>query len=70
MLGTRAEVKDGAIAFPGGTSYRLLVLSQSQTMTPSCLRKIRDLIKAGASLVGAPPLRPRVFPGIRGVMRR
>jgi hypothetical protein len=55
ILMARAEVKDGLIAFPGGTSYRLLVLPQVETMTPGLLAKIRDLVKAGATIVGTPP---------------
>jgi hypothetical protein len=57
MLTERAEVKDGLIAFPGGTSYRVMVLPQVQTMTPALLKKIRDLVKAGATIVGNPPLK-------------
>jgi hypothetical protein len=57
MLMERAEVKEGLITFPGGTSYRLIVLPQSETMTPALLAKIRDLVKAGATIVGNPPLK-------------
>ncbi len=57
ILVARAEVKDGLIAFPGGSSYRLLVLPQVETMTPGLLVKIRDLVKAGATVVGAPRLK-------------
>jgi len=57
MLLERAEVKDGLIAFPEGTSYRVMVLPQVQTMTPALLKKIRDLVKAGATIVGNPPLK-------------
>jgi hypothetical protein len=56
LLMARAAVKDGLIAFPGGTSYRLMVLPQVETMTPALLAKIRDLVKAGATVVGTPPL--------------
>jgi hypothetical protein len=55
ILMARAEVKDGRIAFPGGTSYRLMVLPQAETMTPGLLAKIRDLVKSGATVVGVPP---------------
>ncbi|MHB8957315.1 MAG: glycosyl hydrolase [Pirellulaceae bacterium] len=57
LLMARAAVKDGMIAFPGGTSYRLLVLPQVETMTPALLAKILDLVKAGATMVGTPPLK-------------
>jgi len=57
QLMAHAEVKDGRIAFPGGTSYRMMVLPQVETMTPALLGKIRDLVKAGATVVGNPPLK-------------
>jgi hypothetical protein len=57
ILMARAGVKDGLIAFPGGSSYRLLVLPQVDTMTPGLLAKIRDLVQAGVTVVGRPPLK-------------
>jgi hypothetical protein len=51
----RAAVKDGRITFPDGMSYRLLVLPQLETMTPALLRKIKELVNAGAAVVGMPP---------------
>jgi len=57
ILMARAEVKDGLITFPEGSSYRLLVLPQVETMTPALLAKIRDLVKAGATVVGTPPVK-------------
>jgi len=57
ILMARAEVKDGRIAFPGGSSYRLMVLPQVESMTPGLLAKIRDLVEAGATMVGAPPIK-------------
>ncbi len=56
MLMARAEVKEGRIAFPGGTSYRLLVLPRFETMTPRLLEKIIALVEAGATVYGAPPV--------------
>jgi hypothetical protein len=52
-----ASVKDGRIVFPDGMSYRLLVLPQLDTMTPALLRKIAQLVKDGATVVGVPPQR-------------
>jgi hypothetical protein len=63
ILMARAEVKDGMISFPGGTSYRLMVLPQVATMTPALVAKIRELVKAGATIVGPPPLKS---PGLSG----
>jgi len=56
ILMEHAEVKDGRIVFPGGTSYRLLVLPRSPTMTPELLEKLIQLARAGAVLYGAPPV--------------
>jgi hypothetical protein len=50
-----AEVNNGRIEFPGGASYRVLVLPESQTMTPKLLQKIETLIKNGAVVIGNPP---------------
>jgi hypothetical protein len=52
---TRMSVKNGRLVLPDGMSYRMLVLPQVETMTPKLLRKIRDLVKAGATIIGAPP---------------
>jgi len=51
----RAEVKNGWIVFPGGTTYRLLVLPEQRTMTPELLGKIQSLVRAGATVFGPPP---------------
>ena len=50
-----ASVKEGRIVFPGGGSYRIMVLPQIQTMTPELVTKIGSLIKAGATIIGNPP---------------
>ena len=51
----RLMVKDGRLVLPDGLSYQLLVLPKSATMRPELLKKIRDLVNAGATVVGAPP---------------
>ncbi|MGO8676671.1 MAG: glycosyl hydrolase [Limisphaerales bacterium] len=56
-----ASVSDGRLVFPGGMSYRVLVLPRFDTMTPALLRKIKGLVEAGATVVGAPP---RKSPGL------
>ena len=56
-LRERAEVKDGEVIFPGGTSYRILVLPEVQTMTPELLHKVGALVRAGATVFGPPPLK-------------
>ena len=49
-----AKVENGRIVLPG-TSYRVLVLPHFATMTPALLGKIKELVAAGATIVGAPP---------------
>jgi hypothetical protein len=58
---TRMSVQNGHIVLPDGMSYRLLVLPEVSTMTPALLRKIKDLVEAGATVVGP---RPRKSPGL------
>ena len=53
----RAAVKNGRIVFPDGMSYRILVLPQFETMTPGLLRKLKELVDAGVTLIGSPPLK-------------
>lgn len=52
-----AKVLDHRIVFPSGASYRVLVLPDVETMTPELLSKISSLVKAGAAVVGNPPLK-------------
>jgi hypothetical protein len=51
----RASVKDGCVVFPSGASYRLLTLPYFETMTPALLKKIKELVHDGATVVGLPP---------------
>ncbi len=60
---TRMSVKDGRIVLPDGMSYRLLAISDSRTMTLPLLRKIQELVNAGASIVGP---RPTKSPSLSG----
>ncbi len=57
VLLTRMKVKDGRLVLPSGMSYRVLVLPEVETMTPKLLRKVREMVKAGATVVGPAPLR-------------
>jgi hypothetical protein len=52
-----ASVKNGSIVFPGGASYRIIVLPKIQTMTPELVEKIGSLVKAGATIIGNPPVK-------------
>lgn len=56
ILMDRAQVKEGRVVFPGGSSYRILVLPRFATMTPKLLEKIIQLVEAGAVVYGAPPV--------------
>ncbi len=58
-----AEVENGRVVFPDGMSYRVLVLPERETMTPALLEKVRDLVRAGATVVGP---RPRKSPSLSG----
>ena len=52
---TRMSVKDGLIMLPDGMNYKILVMPVTETMSPKLLRKIKELVADGATLVGAPP---------------
>jgi hypothetical protein len=53
----RMSVANGRIVLPSGMNYRVLVLPDSDRMTVPVLEKIRDLVKAGATVVGPRPSR-------------
>ena len=63
ILMARAKVKDGRIAFPEASSYRVLVLPLRETMTPELLAKIEQLVRDGATVIGVPP---RKSPSLSG----
>jgi len=52
---TRMSVKDGRVVLPDGMSYRVLVLPGYATMTPQLLRKVKQLVEAGATVMGSKP---------------
>ena len=55
VLLTRMKVNKGRLVLPDGMSYRVLVLPQMETMTPTLLRKVKELVQAGATVIGPPP---------------
>ena len=57
ILLTRMSVKHGRIVLPDGMSYRLLLLPEKQTMSPAVLKKVAELVEAGATVIGPKPLR-------------
>ena len=63
---SRMSVKDGRICLPDGMSYRLLVLPEWDAVPINVLRKITELVDAGATVVGPKPSRT---PGLRDYPR-
>jgi hypothetical protein len=57
------SVQEGRLRLPNGTSYGLMVLPEQRTMSPEALRRIEELIQAGATVTGPRPLR---VPGLSG----
>jgi hypothetical protein len=55
VLMTRMTVKEGRIVLPDGMSYRVLVLPESDRLTPPVLKKVAELVRAGATVVGPRP---------------
>ncbi len=49
---TRMSLKDGLLVLPDGMSYRVLVLPDTTRMTPALLRKVKELITWGATVIG------------------
>jgi len=54
----RATVRNGRVEFPGGASYKVLVLPQphpmspvAKRMTPAVIKKIAELVQAGATII-------------------
>ncbi|MEY3894958.1 MAG: hypothetical protein RLZZ214_477 [Verrucomicrobiota bacterium] len=52
----RITVSNGKAGIPGGPQYPLITVTHGGTMTLERLTKLRDLVKAGASMLGEPPL--------------
>jgi hypothetical protein len=50
-------VRDGRLVLPYGSSYRVLVLPELASMRPALLRKVRELVRAGATVLGPAPER-------------
>lgn len=64
VLLTRATVKDGRILLPNGARYRLIALPRNiEGMTPQLAAKLRELVEAGAVVVGPRPPHPMTMAG-------
>ena len=55
VIHNRLRVQDGKLTLPEGGSYRLLVLPDDAAMTPEMVRRIGELVQAGATVVGPKP---------------
>ncbi|MBI5380508.1 MAG: glycosyl transferase family 2 [Opitutae bacterium] len=62
----RLSVRDGRIVLPDGMSYRLLVLPDTPRMPVEVAAKLRELVRAGATLVGPKPTQD---PGLKNYPR-
>ena len=51
----RLTVRDGRVTLPDGMRYELLVLPERDDIDPTVLRKVAELVEAGATVVGPKP---------------
>ena len=59
----KMTVANGRLLLQSGMSYGLLLLPDSKTMTPECVRKVKNLVAAGATVVGQ---KPQASPSLSG----
>lgn len=52
---TQLSVRDGRLVLPDGMSYRILVLPPRSIMSLPVLRKLKELVAAGATVIGPKP---------------
>jgi len=57
------KVEDGDVVLPSGKRYRLLVLPETEFMRPLFVHKIRELVLAGATVLGP---KPKYTPSLEG----
>ena len=50
-------VEDGMVVLPSGMRYRYLVLPEGARYTPRALKKVAELVQAGATVIGPKPSR-------------
>lgn len=53
----RADVRDGRIVLPDGMSYRVLVMPNHDVISLAVLKKLKDLVAGGATVVGPKPVK-------------
>ena len=69
----RMTVRNGRITLPDGMSYAVLVLPQREDMSLEVLQKLRELVQAGATIIGPKPIRTATlvdYPRRDGLVRR
>jgi hypothetical protein len=52
---TRMSIRDGRIVLPDGMSYRVLVLPDRTKISLPVLRRLKELVAAGATIIGPKP---------------
>lgn len=60
---TRMTVKDGKLTLPHGMSYRMMVLPEREAISPAVLKRLGELVEAGATIVGPKPRRSNSLAG-------
>ncbi|HLP72488.1 MAG TPA: glycosyl hydrolase, partial [Bacteroidales bacterium] len=70
VLVNRLSVESGRLILPGGVSYAVLVLPQTEHMTMPVLNKIEELVRNGATVTGSRPAGTPGFSGYPGSERQ
>ena len=70
VLLERMAVSDGRLVLPDGMGYRLLVLPDREAISPAVLRRVGELVAAGATVSGRMPLRSNSLQGLPGLRSR
>jgi hypothetical protein len=66
-----ARVKEGRVVLASGAEFRLLALPENGVMTPRLLGKVRELVRAGAAVMGPPvEASPSLSPDARNELLR
>jgi len=56
LLLSGLSVKDGRLALPSGMKYRVLVLPDHRVLSLEAMKKVDELVRAGATVLGPKPL--------------
>lgn len=70
VLLNRLSVKDGMIQTPEGISYEMLWIPENKRMLPETVRRIHELVIAGAKVAAMPPLSIATLMGGEDNIRR